>query len=148
VRVDRRFACSSTQVDWLAAGVARYWDFTPRACGYWARTKGKDERCVGYVKRNALACHSFATWRRWRRLRAGLLRGSRTCAGTARPRRRRAGFGMQHHRARHQQLQRAVAADGPTQLPGQAREHADHADRCNLGGPDLDVATGLGLDVA
>ena len=35
---------------------ARYWGFTPRACApYRARTKGKDERGVGYVKKNANA---------------------------------------------------------------------------------------------
>lgn len=41
----------------------RYWgDITPRACApYRARTKGKDERGVGYVKRNAIAGHSFAS---------------------------------------------------------------------------------------
>lgn len=42
---------------------ARYWNFKPRACApYRARTKGKDERGVGYVKRNAIAGHSFASW--------------------------------------------------------------------------------------
>jgi transposase len=42
---------------------ARYWDVTPRACApYRARTKGKDERSVGYVKRNALAGHGFDSW--------------------------------------------------------------------------------------
>lgn len=42
---------------------ARYWGFTPRACApYRARTKGKDERGVGYVKRNAIAGHPFASW--------------------------------------------------------------------------------------
>jgi len=42
---------------------ARYWDFKPRACApYRARTKGKDERGVGYVKRNALAGHGFDSW--------------------------------------------------------------------------------------
>jgi transposase len=42
---------------------ARYWDFRPRACApYRARTKGKDERGVGYVKRNAIAGHSFPSW--------------------------------------------------------------------------------------
>lgn len=42
---------------------ARYWGFRPRACApYRARTKGKDERGVGYVKRNAVAGHHFATW--------------------------------------------------------------------------------------
>ena len=34
----------------------------PRACApYRARTKGKDERGVGYVKRNAIAGHRFAS---------------------------------------------------------------------------------------
>lgn len=42
------------------AAFARYWDFTPKACApYRARTKGKDERGVGYVKRNAIAGRSF-----------------------------------------------------------------------------------------
>lgn len=42
---------------------ARYWAFRPRACApYRARTKGKDERGVGYVKRNAIAGHRFASW--------------------------------------------------------------------------------------
>ena len=42
---------------------ARYWGVRPRACApYRARTKGKDERGVGYVKRNALAGREFASW--------------------------------------------------------------------------------------
>lgn len=42
---------------------ARYWGFCPRACApYRARTKGKDERGVGYVKRNAVAGRRFASW--------------------------------------------------------------------------------------
>lgn len=42
---------------------AKHWDFRPRACApYRARTKGKDERGVGYVKRNAIAGHSFDSW--------------------------------------------------------------------------------------
>ena len=42
---------------------ARYWGVRPRACAlYRARTKGKDERGVGYVKRNAVAGRSFASW--------------------------------------------------------------------------------------
>ena len=42
---------------------ARYWGFRPRACKpYRARTKGKDERGVGYVKGNAIAGHGFASW--------------------------------------------------------------------------------------
>jgi transposase len=42
---------------------ARYWDVRPVACApYRARTKGKDERGVGYVKHNAIAGRSFASW--------------------------------------------------------------------------------------
>jgi transposase len=42
---------------------ARYWGFRSRACApYRARTKGKDERGVGYVKHNAIAGHVFASW--------------------------------------------------------------------------------------
>ncbi len=42
---------------------ARYWGFTPRACApYRARTKRKDERGVGYVKKNAVAGRRFASW--------------------------------------------------------------------------------------
>ena len=42
---------------------ARYWGFAPRACApYRARTKGKDERGVGYVKRNAVAGRIFPSW--------------------------------------------------------------------------------------
>lgn len=42
---------------------ARHWNFRPVACApYRARTKGKDERGVGYVKNNALAGHIFSSW--------------------------------------------------------------------------------------
>ncbi len=42
---------------------ARYWGFRPRACApFRARTKGKDERGVGYVKRNGIAGHAFASF--------------------------------------------------------------------------------------
>jgi hypothetical protein len=42
---------------------AKHWGFHPRACApYRARTKGKTESGVGYVKRNAIAGHSFASW--------------------------------------------------------------------------------------
>jgi len=41
----------------------RYWDVRPVACApYRARTKGKDERGVGYVKHNAIAGRDFASW--------------------------------------------------------------------------------------
>ena len=42
---------------------ARYWGVGVQACApYRARTKGKDERGVGYVKRNAIAGHRFVSW--------------------------------------------------------------------------------------
>lgn len=42
---------------------ARHWGFTPKACApFRPRTKGKDENGVGYVKKNALAGHVFASW--------------------------------------------------------------------------------------
>src|SRR5690606_17412579 len=81
-RLDRRRACSDISVcgnAWLLEhhdaatrevrfndrfrAFARYWGFTPRACApYRARTKGKDERGVGYVKRNAVAGRRFESW--------------------------------------------------------------------------------------
>jgi transposase len=42
---------------------ARHWGFRPKACApYRARSKGKTESGVGYVKRNAIAGRSFASW--------------------------------------------------------------------------------------
>lgn len=42
---------------------AKHWGFRPIACApYRARTKGKDERMVGYVKRNAIAGRSFESF--------------------------------------------------------------------------------------
>jgi transposase len=42
---------------------AKHWDFAPRACApYRARTKGKTENGVGYVKKNAIAGHRFESW--------------------------------------------------------------------------------------
>ena len=42
---------------------ARHWGFQVRACApYRPRTKGKDERGVGYVKRNAVAGRSFESF--------------------------------------------------------------------------------------
>ena len=56
---------------------ASYWRFRPRACApYRARTKGKDERGVGYVKSNAIA------GRQLREL--GGVRGAPGAAGCAR----------------------------------------------------------------
>ncbi|ATB45978.1 integrase [Corallococcus macrosporus DSM 14697] len=45
------------------AAFCRDWDVTPRACGpYRARTKGKTESGVKYVKRNALAGRTFESF--------------------------------------------------------------------------------------
>lgn len=42
---------------------ASYWGFTPKACApFRARTKGKDENTVKYIKKNAIAGRSFASW--------------------------------------------------------------------------------------
>jgi transposase len=42
---------------------AKHWGFRPRACApYRARTKGKTENGVGYVKNNAVAGRSFVSW--------------------------------------------------------------------------------------
>ncbi|MBM3525468.1 MAG: IS21 family transposase, partial [Alphaproteobacteria bacterium] len=42
---------------------AKHWGFRPRACApYRARTKGKTGNGVGYVKKNAIAGRSFASW--------------------------------------------------------------------------------------
>jgi transposase len=58
----------------------RYWGVRPRACApYRARTKGKDERGVGYVKANAIAGRDFASWAA---LEAHLARWTREVADT------------------------------------------------------------------
>ena len=42
---------------------AKQWKFTPHACApYRARTKGKTESGLGYVKKNAIAGHIFESW--------------------------------------------------------------------------------------
>jgi len=57
---------------------ATYWGFKPRACRpYRARTKGKDERGVAYVKRNAIAGREFSSWAEFE---AHLVRWSREVA--------------------------------------------------------------------
>ena len=48
------------------AEFCKHWGIRPRACApYRAQTKGKDERMVGYVKRNAIAGHTFDSWERF-----------------------------------------------------------------------------------
>jgi hypothetical protein len=59
---------------------ARYWGFCPRACApYRARTKGKDESGVRYVKGNAIAGHGFISFED---LRSHLTRWMREVADT------------------------------------------------------------------
>lgn len=42
---------------------SRYWGFCPKACAPCrARTKGKDESTVKYIKRNAIAGREFVSW--------------------------------------------------------------------------------------
>jgi transposase len=56
----------------------RYWGVVPKACApYRARTKGKDERGVGYVKGNAIAGREFESLEQ---LRAHLINWVRTIA--------------------------------------------------------------------
>lgn len=44
---------------------ASYWKFTPKACApYRARTKGKDENTVKYLKRNAIAGREFSSFQK------------------------------------------------------------------------------------
>jgi transposase len=54
---------------------ASYWGFTPRACApFRARTKGKDENGVRYVKRNAIAGRRFDSWEQFAREEAEALK--------------------------------------------------------------------------
>lgn len=70
---------------------ARHWRVRPRACApYRARTKGKDERGVGYVKRNAIAGRDFpSSGQRSRRIWSPGRARWPTCGCTARRARRR-----------------------------------------------------------
>lgn len=62
------------------AAFCRHWDVQVRACApYRARTKGKTESGVGYVKHNAVAGHQFDTWAA---LEAHLVRWQREVSDT------------------------------------------------------------------
>ncbi|WP_342723770.1 hypothetical protein AAFG07_32365 [Bradyrhizobium sp. B097] len=53
----------SVELNGKLIAFAKHWGFRPRACAlYRARTKGKTENGVGYVKKNAIAGHSFESW--------------------------------------------------------------------------------------
>ena len=64
----------------------RDWDVQPRACApYRARTKGKTEAGVKYVKRNALAAHAFDSFRALEQhLAAWMVRADQRRHGTTR----------------------------------------------------------------
>ena len=69
---------------------ARYWGFQPRACAPCrARTKGKDKRGVGYVKRNAIAGRTFDSWAALEAHLSQWLRTVATCGFTGPPASRR-----------------------------------------------------------
>jgi transposase len=142
---------------------ARDWGFTPRACApYRARTKGKDERGVGYVKHNAIAGHRFASWEAleahllaWTRDVADQRRHGTTeeaprvrfdreggigAATTGRPRlvhRDAHGDALRrigrHGGTGHQSLQRAVASDRHRGAGGGARRQSPHPRRFDRG---------------
>jgi transposase len=64
---------------------AGYWRFRPGACApYRARTKGKDERGVGYVKHNGVAGTTLSAGPRWKRTWPGGSARSPTSGFTAR----------------------------------------------------------------
>jgi transposase len=68
---------------------ARHWGFRPRACApYRARSKGKDERGVGYTKRNTIAGHRFDSWAELETHPAWWMRGvaAYACRTLSRPR--------------------------------------------------------------
>ncbi len=68
---------------------ARHWGFRVQACApYRARTKGKDERGVGYVKGNAVAGEPSRASRPWRRIWPSGRARSPISASTAPPARR------------------------------------------------------------
>ena len=58
-----RRGSSSAEFHPRLSAFAAHWNFEPRAClpGR-ARTRGKDERSVGYVKNNAIGGREFASW--------------------------------------------------------------------------------------
>jgi hypothetical protein len=61
--VEHDVASRSVVFNEKLAAFAKHWGFRPRACApYRARTKGKTENGVGYVKKNAVAGRSFASW--------------------------------------------------------------------------------------
>lgn len=57
---------AATRQVWLNdrfAAFCRHWDIRAQVCApFRARTKGKTESGVGYVKRNAIAGHTFESW--------------------------------------------------------------------------------------
>ena len=93
---------SENKVLWhpLFEDFARYYGFTPRACQpYRARTKGKVESGVKYVKRNALAGRRFHSWDELNGWSAGASRWP-TCASMAPPTKHRSRVSRANHSRR------------------------------------------------
>ena len=120
---------------------ASYWGFKPRACRpYRARTKGKDERGVAYVKKNAIAGREFSSWAE---LEAHLVRWSREVADL-----------RVHGTTGEAPLERFVRAEGPgvaatggqAVVPGGAGAGADRAQRLLRGGGGELVLGAAGAD--
>ena len=127
---------------------ARYWGFTPRACApYRARTKGKDERGVGYVKKNAIAGRRFESWAafeahldRWTREVADQREHGTT--GVA-PAERFADEGSYASPSGRPRPVRAVAGSG-TQGPGRLRDRSRHEQLLCALAPDRGERPGRG----
>lgn len=97
---------------------ARYWGFRPRACApYRARTKGKDERGVGYVKRTPSPATASPAGRRSRPIWRGGRARSPTGACTAPP-------------ARHQSSGSGATRPAPCGRSTVARRSARYASWC------------------
>ena len=94
----------------------RYWDIQPRACApFRARTKGKDERGVGYVKHNAIAGRRFDSWEQ---LAAHLSRWNREIADRRR-----------HGTTRERPIDRFVASEAKALAPLAGRAYSAEDDR-------------------
>ena len=144
---------------------ADYWGFRPRACApYRARTKGEDERGVGYVKHNAIAGHGFTGWgaleahlAHWQREIADtrvhgttgeppIERFRRVEAGTLRPLNGRAPFGQLRELVRRVQADCAIEIDTnaysvPWRLIGESVRVVIAGGRISIRHRDREVAT-------
>ena len=134
---------------------ARHWGFSPRACApYRARTKGKTENGVGYVKKNAMAGRSFASWEefeahlsRWEREVANarvhgtteetpMVRFTREEAARLKPLAGRPGFGSLRELTRMVGHDCAIEVDANSySVPGVGKTHLATSPREGLSPP-------------